>query len=73
MSKTKGGGSTRNGRDSNPQYRGIKAYGGQVITAADIIFIVITLASWAVGVGAIAMLWRSDSSAYFQAQAIRRQ
>jgi hypothetical protein len=48
-------------------------HGGQVITAADIIFIIITLASWAVGVGAIAMLWRSDSSAYFQAQTIRRQ
>jgi hypothetical protein len=48
-------------------------HGGQVITAADIIFIVITLASWAVGVGAIAMLWRPDSSAYFQAQTIRRR
>jgi hypothetical protein len=48
-------------------------HGGQVITVADIIFIVITLASWGVGVGAIAMLWRSDSSAYFQAQTIRRQ
>jgi hypothetical protein len=48
-------------------------HGGQVITAADIIFIIITLASWAVGVGAIAMLWRPDSSAYFQAQTIRRQ
>jgi hypothetical protein len=48
-------------------------HGGQVITAADIIFIVITLASWGVGVGAIAMLWRPDSSAYFQAQTIRRQ
>jgi hypothetical protein len=48
-------------------------HGGQVITAADIIYIIITLASWAVGVGAIAMLWRSDSSAYFQAQTIRRR
>jgi hypothetical protein len=48
-------------------------HGGQVITAADIIYIVITLASWAVGVGAIAMLWRSDSTAYYQAQTIRRQ
>jgi uncharacterized membrane protein len=48
-------------------------HGGQVITAADIIFIIITVASWSVGVGAIAMLWRSDSSAYFQAQTIRRQ
>jgi hypothetical protein len=48
-------------------------HGGQVITAADIIYIVITLASWIAGVGAIAMLWRPDSSAYFQAQTIRRQ
>jgi hypothetical protein len=47
-------------------------HGGQVITAADIIYIVITLASWIAGVGAIAMLWRPDSSAYFQAQTIRR-
>ena len=29
MAHKKGQGSTRNGRDSNPQYRGIKAYGGQ--------------------------------------------
>ena len=48
-------------------------HGGQVITAADIIFIIITLAQWGVGVGAIAMLWRSDSSAYFQAESIRRR
>ncbi len=43
-------------------------HGGQVITAADIIYIIITLASWAVGVGAVAMLWRPDSSAYFNAR-----
>ena len=48
-------------------------HGGQVISAADIIVIIVTLISWAVGVGAIAMLWRPDSSAYFQAQTIRRQ
>ena len=29
MAHKKGQGSTRNGRDSNPQYRGIKLYGGQ--------------------------------------------
>ena len=28
MSKTKGGGSTRNGRDSNAQRLGVKVYGG---------------------------------------------
>jgi large subunit ribosomal protein L27 len=37
MAHKKGQGSSRNGRDSNPQYRGIKAYGGQVISAGSII------------------------------------
>ena len=33
MAHKKGQGSSRNGRDSNPQYRGIKRYGGQTVTA----------------------------------------
>ena len=33
----KGGGSTRNGRDSNAQRLGIKAYAGQFVTAGSII------------------------------------
>ena len=37
MSKTKGGGSTRNGRDSNAQRLGVKAYGGTTITAGTIL------------------------------------
>jgi len=37
MAHKKGGGSSKNGRDSNPQYRGVKAYGGQVISAGSII------------------------------------
>lgn len=37
MAHKKGGGSSRNGRDSNPQYRGIKATGGEKITAGTII------------------------------------
>jgi large subunit ribosomal protein L27 len=37
MAHKKGSGSSRNGRDSNPQYRGVKAYGGQVVTAGSII------------------------------------
>jgi large subunit ribosomal protein L27 len=37
MAHKKGQGSSRNGRDSNPQYRGIKRYGGQVVTAGTII------------------------------------
>jgi large subunit ribosomal protein L27 len=37
MAHKKGGGSSANGRDSNPKYLGIKAYGGQVVTAGSII------------------------------------
>lgn len=37
MAHKKGQGSTRNGRDSNPQYRGIKLYGGQVAKPGSII------------------------------------
>jgi len=37
MSKTKGGGSTRNGRDSNAQRLGVKVFAGQVISAGGII------------------------------------
>ncbi len=37
MAHKKGQGSTRNGRDSNPQYRGVKAYGGEVVRAGSII------------------------------------
>ena len=37
MSKTKGGGSTRNGRDSNAQRLGVKAFGGTQVTAGSIL------------------------------------
>ena len=37
MSSKKGVGSSRNGRDSNPKYLGVKMYGGQVIKAGNII------------------------------------
>ena len=37
MSKTKGGGSTKNGRDSNAQRLGVKAFDGTKITAGSII------------------------------------
>ena len=37
MAHKKGMGSSRNGRDSNGQRRGVKAFGGQVITAGSII------------------------------------
>jgi large subunit ribosomal protein L27 len=37
MAHKKAGGSTKNGRDSNAQYRGIKVYGGQKVTAGSIL------------------------------------
>jgi large subunit ribosomal protein L27 len=37
MAHKKGGGSSRNGRDSNPQYLGVKAYGGQAVQPGSII------------------------------------
>jgi large subunit ribosomal protein L27 len=37
MATNKGGGSSRNGRDSNPQYLGVKAYGGEIVKAGSII------------------------------------
>jgi len=37
MAHKKGQGSTKNGRDSNAQYRGIKLYGGQTAKAGSII------------------------------------
>jgi large subunit ribosomal protein L27 len=37
MAQKKGGGSTRNGRDSQPKMLGVKAYGGEVLNAGSII------------------------------------
>ncbi|HEX2166438.1 MAG TPA: 50S ribosomal protein L27 [Longimicrobiales bacterium] len=37
MAHKKGVGSSRNGRDSNPQFLGVKRYGGEVVTAGNII------------------------------------
>jgi large subunit ribosomal protein L27 len=37
MAQKKGGGSTRNGRDSKPKMLGVKVYGGQTVTAGAII------------------------------------
>ncbi len=38
MAHKKGQGSSRNGRDSNCQRRGVKLFGGQRVTAASILF-----------------------------------
>ena len=37
MAHKKGGGSTRNGRGSNAQFRGVKVYGGERINAGSIL------------------------------------
>jgi large subunit ribosomal protein L27 len=37
MAHKKGVGSSRNGRNSNPQYLGVKRYGGEVVSAGSII------------------------------------
>lgn len=37
MAHKKGQGSSRNGRDSKAQYRGVKVFGGQTVTAGSIL------------------------------------
>ena len=39
MAHKKGVGSSRNGRDSNPQYRGVKKFGGELVRAGNIIVV----------------------------------
>ena|ERR1700691_15819 len=46
--------------------------GGETLTVTAIVFIVCTLALWVIGVLAVAMLWRSESGAYFKARAAAR-
>jgi large subunit ribosomal protein L27 len=37
MAHKKGAGSTRNGRDSNSQKRGVKVYGGELVSAGSVL------------------------------------
>ena len=37
MASKKAGGSTRNGRDSNPKFLGVKRFGGQFVSAGEIL------------------------------------
>jgi hypothetical protein len=46
--------------------------GGETITVVGVVYIVFTLVIWVIGVIAIAMLWRSESSAYFRARSEAR-
>ena len=45
---------------------------GQVLTVADIIYIILTVVMWLAGLFATALLWRSESSAYFKARSAAR-
>jgi hypothetical protein len=47
-------------------------HGGQTILVVNIISFVLSVAEWACGCGAIAMLWRSESSVYFKSHSGRR-
>ena len=47
-------------------------HGGESITVIGIVYIAFTLLIWIIGVIAIAMLWRSESSAYFRARTAAR-
>jgi large subunit ribosomal protein L27 len=37
MAKKRSGGSTKNGRDSNPKYLGVKRFGGEIVKAGEIL------------------------------------
>ena len=51
MAHKKGAGSTRNGRDSNSQKRGVKVYGGERVTAGSVLVGTTIHAGRNVGVG----------------------
>jgi hypothetical protein len=45
--------------------------GGETITVVGVVYIAFTLLIWVIGVLAIALLWRSESSAYFRERSAR--
>lgn len=45
--------------------------GGETLTVADLVYVVLTLVGWIFGVVAIAFVWRQESSEYFKARAAR--
>lgn len=60
MAHKKGQGSSRNGRDSGPQYRGVKVFGGQEVRAGNILVRQVGSSIHAgenVGVGSDFTLW----------------
>ncbi|QQR90158.1 MAG: 50S ribosomal protein L27 [Myxococcales bacterium] len=77
MAHKKGQGATRNGRDSNPQYRGVKVFAGEQIRAGGIIVRQVGSTFHAgnnVGTGKDFTLWsRVDGVVRFERKGRRRQ
>jgi large subunit ribosomal protein L27 len=77
MAHKKGQGASRNGRDSNAQYRGVKVAGGQQVTAGSILVRQVGSTFHAgrnVGVGKDYTLWaRIDGVVKFERQGRDRQ
>ncbi len=77
MAHKKGQGSSRNGRDSQPQYRGVKTFGGQEVSAGSILVRQVGSTFHAgvnVGTGKDYTLWaRIDGVVKFERQGRDRQ
>ena len=77
MAHKKGQGATRNGRDSKAQFRGVKVFGGQVVTAGSIIVRQVGSSFHAgrnVGTGKDYTLWaRIDGTVQFERMGKDRQ
>lgn len=77
MAHKKGQGSSRNGRDSNPQYRGVKRFAGEKVTAGNILVRQVGSvfhAGHGVGVGTDFTLWaKIDGVVKFERFGKRRQ
>ncbi len=77
MAHKKGAGSTRNGRDSNSQKRGVKVYGGEKVTAGSVLVRQVGTTIHAgrnVGVGKDFTLWaRIDGIVKFERFGKKRQ
>ncbi|MDH5675396.1 MAG: 50S ribosomal protein L27 [Myxococcales bacterium] len=77
MAHKKGQGATRNGRDSNAQYRGVKVFGGQRVTAGSILVRQVGSTfhpGQNVGVGKDYTLWaRTDGVVEYQRMGKRKQ
>ena len=77
MAHKKGQGATRNGRDSNAQYRGVKVFGGETVTAGSILVRQVGSTFHAgrnVGVGKDYTLWALiDGTVKFERMGKRKQ